>query len=55
MNYAEVLNILGCEGQVLSNNNTTVTFQWKGNSPKSNLKITFQDGRLTNKMQTGLK
>jgi len=58
MKYADVVKILGSEGEVLSESELggtkTVMYQWKGDGI-SNMNAMFQNNKLINKAQFGLK
>ncbi len=57
MSYREVVSIIGVEGAEISSFNMydieNTIYQWK-NSNGSNITLTFQNGRLTTKIQFGL-
>lgn len=60
MTYKEVIRILGREGVEISRNDlagyTTVMYQWEGEgSPGANMNAMFQNGRLIQKAQFGLR
>ena len=59
MTYAQVVQILGKEGTELSRNEMagyeTVMYQWEGDSWGSNMNAMFQNGKLIQKAQFGLK
>jgi hypothetical protein len=58
MSYQEVTSIIGVQGQELSRSDlaeyTTVMYSWS-NSNGSNMNAMFQNGRLVNKAQFGLR
>lgn len=63
MTYEEIVDIIGEEGTVVSDSSTdeekdgetktTVVFEWK-NGDFSGMRVSFKDGRLTEKSQTEL-
>ncbi len=57
MNYTDVVKLLGAEGKVVSENEfpgvKTVIYQWN-NDTGGFLKAVFQNGKLVDKVQTGL-
>lgn len=62
MSYEEVVNIIGGDGELLSETGTsgeqfhTMMYSWEGeNGLGSNANATFQNGKLVNKAQFGLK
>ena len=59
MTYSEVVQILGEPDQELSRTElsgyTTVMYMWEGNSLGGNMNAMFQNGKLVNKAQFGLK
>lgn len=59
MTYSQVVEILGKDGTELSSNDiagiTTVMYQWNGESFGSNMNAMFQNGKLIQKAQFGLK
>lgn len=59
MTYEQVVAILGKEGTELSSNDIagyqTVMYQWEGESFASNMNAMFQNGKLMQKAQFGLK
>jgi hypothetical protein len=59
MSYEEVVAILGEEGTELSSNELagykTIMYQWKGAGFASNMNAMFQNGKLMQKAQFGLK
>lgn len=59
MTYEQVVAILGKEGTELSSNDIagyqTVMYQWEGDSFASNMNAMFQNGKLMQKAQFGLK
>jgi hypothetical protein len=59
MSYEQVVAILGKEGTELSSNDIagyqTVMYQWEGDSFASNMNAMFQNGKLMQKAQFGLK
>lgn len=63
MTYDEVVEVIGSEGEVLSEVDLdigeqykTIMYMWKGEgSLGANANITFQDGKVTAKAQIGLK
>lgn len=59
MSYNELEIIIGAPGVEVSRSEVpgkpkTVTYNWK-NSDNSNMTATFIDGKLTNKVESGLK
>lgn len=58
MRYADVVEILGQEGEVISESEVaginTIMYQWSGGM-LSNMNAMFQNGKLVNKAQFGLK
>jgi PBP1b-binding outer membrane lipoprotein LpoB len=57
MKYADVVNILGSEGEIVSDSGLsgkTVMYKWTDASG-SFVKVIFQDGKLLDKVQTGLR
>lgn len=62
MSYEEVVNIVGGDGELLSETGTngdqyhTMMYSWEGEKGfGSNANTTFQNGKLVNKAQFGLK
>ncbi len=56
MSVEEVINILGGEGEALSETENTVVYSYKGAAGDgSNAVIAFQSGKLLTKAQAGLK
>ncbi|GAB6474914.1 MULTISPECIES: DUF3862 domain-containing protein [Bacillus] len=62
MSYEEVIGIIGGDGELLSETGTkgqqfhTLMYSWEGEKGfGSNANATFQDGKLINKAQFGLK
>jgi hypothetical protein len=59
MTYPQVVQILGKEGTELSRNDMagyeTIMYQWEGDSFASNMNAMFQNGKLMQKAQFGLK
>ena len=62
MSYEEVCEIIGSEGELLSEVDTgigeeyhTVMYAWKGDAVGANANVTFQGGKVTAKAQFGLK
>ncbi|OOR30331.1 hypothetical protein BW892_07060 [Bacillus cereus] len=62
MSYEEVISIIGGDGELLSETGTngqqfhTLMYSWEGEKGfGSNANATFQDGKLINKAQFGLK
>ncbi|MBT9547981.1 MAG: DUF3862 domain-containing protein [Candidatus Sericytochromatia bacterium] len=59
MSYEQVVAILGKAGTELSSNDIagyqTVMYQWEGDSFASNMNAMFQNGKLMQKAQFGLK
>lgn len=59
MTYDQVVNILGSPDQERSRSEmagiTTVMYMWNGTSVGGNMNAMFQNGRLMNKAQFGLK
>ncbi|HKQ75200.1 MAG TPA: DUF3862 domain-containing protein [Blastocatellia bacterium] len=59
MTYHQVVGILVVEGVEISRSkigdHITVKYKWEGDGPGANLSATFQDGKLTQKTQFGLK
>lgn len=60
MSYSEAIRILGTSGTELSSGGSeygyaTVMYQWKGSDGFSNMTAMFQNDRLINKAQFGLK
>lgn len=58
MKYAEVAKILGSKGEILSEGENAgakiVMYKWSG-AGGSFIKVVFQDGKLLDKVQTGLR
>ncbi len=58
MKYADVVKILGSEGEIVGDSGLsggkTVMYKWTG-SGGSFVKVIFQDGKLLDKVQTGLR
>lgn len=59
MKYSEVVEILGKEGEILSETEVggykTVMYKWDGESLLSNMNAMFQNGKMISKAQFGLK
>jgi hypothetical protein len=59
MRYEQVVEILGQDGEVLSESEfgstKTVMYQWKGEGFGANMNAMFQNDKLINKSQFGLK
>lgn len=59
MTYSQVVRILGSPDQELSRSEmagyTTVIYMWEGNSLGGNMNVMFQNGKVINKAQFGLK
>jgi hypothetical protein len=59
MSYSQVVQILGKEGTELSSNDIagiqTVMYQWDGDSWGGNMNVMFQNGKVIQKAQFGLK
>jgi hypothetical protein len=59
MSYAQVVEIIGCEGEENSRSSiagiTTIMYSWDGNALISSMNAIFQDDRLVNKAQLGLR
>jgi hypothetical protein len=59
MTYKQVAQILGCEGEGVSENEIagfhTIMYKWYGKDGISNMNVMFQNGRLMQKSQFGLK
>jgi hypothetical protein len=55
MTYAQAVAIIGSPGEEISRMDTTVMYQWKGNSLVGNMNAMFQDDRLVSKAQMGLR
>jgi cytoskeletal protein RodZ len=59
MTYAQVVEILGKEGTELSSNEIsgikTVMYQWEGEGFGANMNAMFQNGKMIQKAQFGLK
>ena len=60
MTYAQVVQILGKEGEELSSNEiggyTTVMYKWDGDAGwGANMNAMFQNGKMNSKSQFGLK
>lgn len=61
MSYEEVVEIIGSEGELLSETGTkgdqfyTVMYKWDGEGLGANANFTFQNNKLQNKSQFGLK
>jgi hypothetical protein len=59
MTYAQVVEILGKEGTELSSNDIggikTVMYQWEGEGFGANMNAMFQNGKMIQKAQFGLK
>ena len=59
MSYDDAVAIIGPPESTMSESEIagikTVMYQWKGNSFASNMNAMFQDGKLVNKAQFGLK
>jgi Domain of Unknown Function with PDB structure (DUF3862) len=59
MTYDQVVKILGPPDQELSRSDmagmTTVMYMWNGTSVGGNMNAMFQNGKLVNKAQFGLK
>jgi hypothetical protein len=59
MTYAQVVEILGKEGTELSSNEIsgikTVMYQWEGEGLGANMNAMFQNGKMIQKAQFGLK
>ena len=57
--YSEAVEILGCEGEEMSSSDlagiSTIMYMWQGNSMGANMNAMFQNGRLINKAQFGLR
>ena len=60
MTYAEVIAVIGCEGDVMVDQSagqpSTMTYGWQGHGiPGANINAMFQDGRLVMKRQFGIR
>jgi len=58
MSHEEVVRILGCKGKnpVFSlPPNLFERYNWDGNAPDAIMGVTFQNGKLTEKFQSGLR
>jgi len=59
MTYSQVVQILGKEGTELSSNEIagirTIMYQWEGDGWGSNMNVMFQNGKVIQKAQFGLK
>jgi hypothetical protein len=59
MSYAQVVSILGCEGDELSSSEfsgySTVMYMWEGDSFGANMNVMLLNGKLVNKAQFGLE
>ncbi len=59
MTYPQVVEILGKEGTELSSNEIggyrTVMYQWEGEGFAANMNAMFQNGKMIQKAQFGLK
>lgn len=59
MTYSQVASILGCDGEELSSSEMagfkTIMYMWDGNSLGGNMNAMFQNGKLVQKAQFGLK
>lgn len=59
MAYQRVVRIIGCDGTELSSGEfagvRTIMFMWPGESAGGNMNAMFQDDKLINKAQLGLK
>jgi hypothetical protein len=59
MTYAQVVKILGKDGEEMSSNEIsgikTVMYKWDGNGFAANMNAMFQNGKLMSKAQLGLK
>lgn len=59
MSYEQAVKILGSKGQEMSRNNlagiTTVMYMWEGRSAGANMNAMFQNGKLVQKAQFGLR
>jgi uncharacterized lipoprotein YehR (DUF1307 family) len=59
MTYAQVVKILGKDGEEMSSNEIsgikTVMYKWDGNGFGANMNAMFQNGKLMSKAQLGLK
>lgn len=57
--YSQAVAILGCEGEEISSSDmagiTTIMYMWNGASMGANMNAMFQNGRLVNKAQFGLR
>jgi len=59
MSYSQAVGILGCEGEELSSSDIagtkTIMLMWKGDSFGANMTAMFQDDRMIQKAQFGLR
>ncbi len=59
MSYSEVVAIIGGPGEELSSSDiagiSTVMYQWEGNGFAANMNAMFQDDRMVQKAQFGLR
>ncbi|BCB02411.1 DUF3862 domain-containing protein [Bacillus sp. KH172YL63] len=56
MSYDEVVDITGVEGEPMTEETESTTmYAWDGVAPDSFMALTFKDGKLTEKIQNGLK
>lgn len=58
MTYKQVTKIIGGEGEKISEDNTgdtvTAMYQWHGSDDTGNALITFEDGKVVSKTQSGI-
>lgn len=59
MSYAQAVQVIGCPGEVISSSSIagyiTIMYMWDGNRFGANMNAMFQNDRLVNKAQFGLK
>jgi len=59
MSYAQVVSVLGCEGEELSSSEIagfkTIMFMWEGRGFGANMNVMIQNDELVQKAQFGLR
>lgn len=56
MTYEEVVDIIGSKGELISSSGGAKMYSWKGNGTLgANANVTFLDGKVEGKAQTGLR
>lgn len=59
MSYSEAVSVLGCDGEEISSSDIggikTIMLMWEGDSLGANMNAMFQDDRMVQKAQFGLR